>query len=130
MRKFILMVPLLALVLPGCAAISALQSGSAFTVTQRDLDGAVSVYSGVLKLATTYRGLGFCATGTVASASNICADRALVGKLVKATKPIDAEIATVQRLISSGQASGLGAAFATLQSSLTNVQTLLNGAKL
>ncbi len=114
-----------ALALSGCAAISAIQSGQSFVVSQNALDAARSSYDAAfLTPAAHYRQLGFCATGTTFTLAKPCADRSVVAKLVAADATVSAEFKTVQGMISAGNNSGLSAAFTTLQDSISTAEAL------
>lgn len=100
----------------GCAsAVSQIEAGTSFTVTQNELDATRAAYdAAALTPAAAYRQLGYCATGTVATLAKPCADRALVAKFQAADAAVEAELNAVQGMITAGNATGLSAAYTTL----------------
>ena len=124
MRK-ILLASIAALGLTGCAALQAIQSGTNFVVTQNEIDTARNGYDAAfLTPMAHYRQLGFCKTGTTATLTLPCASRAIVAQMISADSAVEINFNTVQALVSSGNATGLSAAFATLQSSITTAESL------
>lgn len=116
---------LLVLALPGCAAFQAIKTGQSFALTQNELDTARNGYDAAfLAPLKNYRTLGYCATGAVITVARPCADRGVVAKLRSADKSVEAEFSGLQDQIDSGNATGLGAAYTALQTSITNAEQL------
>lgn len=106
----------------GCSTLSTLSSAS---VTQSQLDATMSAYVGAfLTPAATYRQLGYCATGTSATLAKPCADRAIVAKLQASNAAVQTAFAAVQGIITSGQTSGLVAAYGLLEADITAADSI------
>ena len=92
MRKLILALPL---VLTGCLAT--IQN----PINNNDLAVVYSAYGATLAVANAYRSLPLCRTGTVFSATNICARRSVIVQLQKADKQARIAISVAQNFINN-----------------------------
>lgn len=111
-----------ALALGGCTALGTL---GATSVTQSQLDATMSAYVGAfLTPAAKYRQLGYCATGAIATLAKPCADRAIVAKLQASNAAVQTAFAAVQGIITSGQTSGLVAAYGLLETDITAADSI------
>lgn len=76
MRKIAI---LFALALGGCASFNN-------PITLNEIGGMESAYGLALSAAVAYRNLPLCKTGTVATVTNICAQRSIIVKLQQANR--------------------------------------------
>lgn len=111
------------LALGGCSTLGGL---SDFNITQNEVDTLRSSYDAAfLTPAAHYRQLGYCKAGTSWSLAKPCADRAVVAKLRAADATVANEFNLVQGMITSGQSSGVSAAFTALESAVTSAESLV-----
>lgn len=89
------------------------------TTLQNSLDTARAAYdAGFLTPAAKYRALGYCATGTLATAAHPCADRKLVALLRSENTTVIAAFNAWQAQIAAGNTAGADAAYAALQTAV------------
>lgn len=99
------------------AAISLAACNS--TSLQNNLDTARAAYdAGFLTPAAKYRQLGYCATGTKATAAHPCADRQIVAMLRSENTTVIAAFNAWQAQITAGNTAGANAAYAALQTAV------------
>lgn len=118
-------VALICAALAGCAAGSTLGSLGSFTVTQKMVDDAVTVYGTSEAIAVAYLKLPRCGTPEVQP----CARHTTVAVIKADDAAIYKAIHDTQAAVSSGNNTGAVAAYNTLQSALTAYQSLTAGLK-
>jgi hypothetical protein len=92
MRRMLLALPLL---LTGC--LSTIQN----PVNDNDMAIVYSAYGSTLAVANAYRSLPLCRTGSVFSASNLCAKRSVIVQLQKADRQARIAMNTAQIFINN-----------------------------
>lgn len=110
--------------LAGCGIAPLVQDVAGATVSQSELDQAETAYTPILQLMATYRNLGFCATGTVATLAKPCASRAAVAKMVAANAVVQGEFTDLQNAITNGDNTGALSIYSLLQQGIANVKLL------
>lgn len=119
-----LLLAICAVALAGC--FQTLQTASNFSVTQEEVDGLRAGYNAAfLTPAAHYRALGYCATGTRATLQHPCANRVTVAKLQAIDKTVNKEFGQVQLLLDTNSATGMAAAWQTLQDGIANARSIL-----
>ena len=118
-----------ALMLSGCSTVenlgTAFNVAAGFTVTQSELDAARAGYDGLFLVpVSNYRNLGFCAAGTKATLAKPCADKSTTLKLAAADAVVNAAFSNVQSMISSGNNTGISAAYGALQQAISSAEQL------
>jgi hypothetical protein len=126
MRR-LLIVPVLALSLAGCAALPTLNLSG--TVSMNTLLGVEASYGSLLTAERAYKALPLCKTGTSPGVSNVCAKRSVIVRLQLADRnavgAIKAAVAFVEQYPTVNASNIIGAAqsaVATLSSILAGVQ--------
>jgi len=113
--------------LPATSTIgSTIAAVAGFTVTQNQLDAARNGYDGaVLAPLATYATLPRCRTGQTITAAVPCHDRALLKKIRAADRVAERAFTNAQAAISSGNNSGISAAWSALQSAIDSAKQLI-----
>lgn len=114
MRKLVLALPL---ILAGCASINN-------PLTLNELGGMESAYGLALSAAVAYRSLPLCHTGTVASATNVCAQRSIVVKLQQASRTATLSIHAARDFVVNNPTVDATVAIATAQRALAGLQAI------
>lgn len=113
--------------LAGCAGITNLyNAATSATITQSTLDAARTSYDGtVLSPSSHYRDLPLCMKGQTFVA-NQCRTHSLTVKLQKSDSDVEAAFNGVQAQISSGNTTGIAAAYSVLQITVKAAQSLIS----
>lgn len=123
----------LAASLAGCgggSALGTIEAAATLDISQGDLDTAKAAYDAAfLAPSATYRQLGYCATGTTSTLAKPCASRTFVATLQKDDAAVQAQFATTQNLITTGNNTGLSAAYAEFQTAVTTAEADLAATK-
>lgn len=114
MRKVIL---ILAMALSGCASINN-------PITLNEIGGMESAYGIALSAAVAYRSLPLCKTATVATVTNVCAQRSIIVKLQTANKSVIVAIHAARDFVANNPTLDPATVIGTAQRAIAGLQAI------
>lgn len=116
----IALVLLLAVSTAGCGLFTSFQN----PVSLNDLGGIESTYGIALSAAVAYRNLPLCKTGTIATATNVCAQRSIIVKMQQADKTTESAIQAANAFVAANPTLNATSVIAVAQSALAGFQAI------
>lgn len=108
---------ILALALGGCTTFNN-------PISLNTLGGMESAYGLALSAAVAYRNLPLCRTGTIATATNVCAQRSIIVKLQNSSKAANVAIHSARDFVVNNPTLDASVLIATAQSALAGFQAV------
>lgn len=119
MRKIALVIAM-ALGTSGCALLTGFNN----PISLNELGGIESSYGIALSAAVAYRSLPLCKTGTIASATNVCAQRSIIVKLQTADATAEAAIVAANAFVAANPTLDATSVITAAQSALAGLQAI------